>query len=216
MPQPSISPVVQEPTPVLIARQLRTAIADGVLAPGQQLHEVELSKQLGVSRGPLREALQRLTQEGLLESFRNRGVFVSTITEEAVQDIYLARMAVEAAAAVSLIRQDPEGAGDALLEIVQRMEDDASRGDTDAVTQADIDFHARLVARTGSRRLARMHQTLMVETRMCIEALESRYSSHAPRIEEHRAIAKAIRSADLELTIARLRQHMDDAIVRLA
>ncbi len=65
MPGNLLRPVVQETTPSLSARQLRRAIGDGELTPGQQLNEMELSRSLGVSRGPLREALQRLTQEGL-------------------------------------------------------------------------------------------------------------------------------------------------------
>ena len=99
MPGNLLRPVVQETTPSLIARQLRRAIGDGELVPGHQLNEMELSRSLGVSRGPLREAMQRLTQEGLLLSVRNRGVFVIEVTDDDVRDLYLARNAVERAAA---------------------------------------------------------------------------------------------------------------------
>src|SRR5699024_3616258 len=75
-----LEPVVQESTPSLIARALRRGIADGSLAPGTQLGEAALARSLGVSRGPLREAMQRLTQEGLLVSHRNRGLFVADLT----------------------------------------------------------------------------------------------------------------------------------------
>ena len=68
-----LAPIQQDTTPALIARQLRDAIATGQFAPGQQLLETTLARSLGVSRGPLREAMQRLTQEGLLISHRNRG-----------------------------------------------------------------------------------------------------------------------------------------------
>ena len=71
-----LDPVDRESTPSIIARKLRNAISHGDLAPGTQLAEAELARELGVSRGPLREAMQRLTQEGLLLSIRNRGLFV--------------------------------------------------------------------------------------------------------------------------------------------
>ena len=61
-----IGPLVQESTPSIIADKLRQAIAHGELKPGAQLGEAELARKLGVSRGPLREGMQRLTQEGLL------------------------------------------------------------------------------------------------------------------------------------------------------
>jgi DNA-binding GntR family transcriptional regulator len=75
-----IGPLVQESTPSIIAEKLRQAIAHGELKPGAQLGEAELARKLGVSRGPLREGMQRLTQEGLLVSIRNRGLFVIEVT----------------------------------------------------------------------------------------------------------------------------------------
>jgi DNA-binding GntR family transcriptional regulator len=211
-----LQPVVQETTPALIARQLRRAIGQGELAPGQQLNETELSRSLGVSRGPLREAMQRLTQEGLLVSIRNRGVFVIEVTDDDVRDMYLARTAVERAAAARLVRLDPVGASGRLLEAVQAMSAAAERNDADALTEADVDFHALLVSLAGSPRLSRMHTTLMIETRMCITALETRYSSHSVRAEEHLAIAHAVRDADAERVDRLLVAHMEDALGRLA
>jgi len=211
-----LQPVVQETTPALIARQLRRAIGQGELAPGQQLNETELSRSLGVSRGPLREAMQRLTQEGLLVSIRNRGVFVIEVTDDDVRDMYLARTAVERAAAARLVRLDPVGASGRLLEAVQAMSAAAERNDADALTEADVDFHALLVSLAGSPRLSRMHTTLMIETRMCITALETRYSSHSVRAEEHLAIAHAVRDADAERVDQLLVAHMEDALGRLA
>lgn len=211
-----LRPVVQETTPALIARQLRRAIGEGDLVPGQQLNEAELSRRLGVSRGPLREAMQRLTQEGLLVSIRNRGVFVIEVTDDDVRDMYLARTAVERAAATRAIQVDAGHAGERLLEVVRTMTAAVAQGDTDALTEADVEFHALLVALAGSPRLSRMHTTLMVETRMCITALESRYSSHSFRLDEHREIAEAIGRSDAERADRLLLDHMEDAIGRLS
>jgi DNA-binding GntR family transcriptional regulator len=216
MTSPILHPVVQETTPALIARQLRRAIGEGDLVPGQQLNEAELSRRLGVSRGPLREAMQRLTQEGLLVSIRNRGVFVIEVTDDDVRDMYLARTAVERAAATRAIQVDAELAGERLLEVVGTMTAAVAQNDTDALTEADVEFHALLVALAGSPRLSRMHNTLMVETRMCITALESRYSSHLFRLDEHRGIAEAIGRSDVECADRLLLDHMEDAIGRLS
>lgn len=216
MTSPILHPVVQETTPALIARQLRRAIGEGDLVPGQQLNEAELSRRLGVSRGPLREAMQRLTQEGLLVSIRNRGVFVIEVTDDDVRDMYLARTAVERAAATRAIQVNAELAGERLLEVVGTMTAAVAQNDTDALTEADVEFHALLVALAGSPRLSRMHHTLMVETRMCITALESRYSSHRFRLDEHRGIAEAIGRSDVECADRLLLDHMEDAIGRLS
>jgi DNA-binding GntR family transcriptional regulator len=210
-----LTPVVQETTPALIARQLRRAIGQGELAPGEQLNEAELSRHLGVSRGPLREAMQRLTQEGLLVSIRNRGVFVIEVTNDDVRDMYLAREAVERAAAARVIELDAADGGERLLEAAERMRQAAEANDADALTESDVEFHALLVALSRSPRLSRMHNTLMIETRMCITALENRYSSHNIRYEEHHAIALAIRAGNGEEADRLLVEHMDDAVTRL-
>ncbi|MDO5366506.1 GntR family transcriptional regulator [Kocuria sp.] len=215
MPGNLLRPVVQETTPSLIARQLRRAIGDGELAPGQQLNEMELSRSLGVSRGPLREAMQRLTQEGLLLSVRNRGVFVIEVTDDDVRDLYLARNAVERAAAARVIAGDPEAGANRLLEKVDEMSAAIDRGDTAALTETDVAFHALLVELSESPRLIRMHDTLMVETRMCMTALETRYASHSFRLEEHRDITEAIRDADEARVDRLLLEHMRDAVMRL-
>ncbi|MFI7483154.1 GntR family transcriptional regulator [Kocuria sp. M1R5S2] len=215
MSSPILQPVVQETTPALIARQLRRAIGEGDLVPGQQLNEAELSRRLGVSRGPLREAMQRLTQEGLLVSIRNRGVFVIEVTDDDVRDMYLARTALERAAAARAVEIHGAHAGERLLEVVQSMAAAVAQNNADALTEADVEFHALLVALAGSPRLSRMHTTLMVETRMCITALENRYSSHVFRLEEHRDIAEAIGRSDVERADELLLAHMEDAIGRL-
>lgn len=215
MPGNLLRPVVQETTPSLIARQLRRAIGDGELAPGQQLNEMELSRSLGVSRGPLREAMQRLTQEGLLLSVRNRGVFVIEVTDDDVRDLYLARNAVERAAAARVIAGDPEAGADRLLEKVDEMSAAIERGDAAALTEADVAFHELLVELSESPRLIRMHDTLMVETRMCMTALETRYASHSFRLDEHREITETIRAADEARVDLLLLDHMRDAVMRL-
>jgi DNA-binding GntR family transcriptional regulator len=207
-----IEPLMQQSTPSIIAEKLRQAIGHGELKPGAQLSEAELARKLGVSRGPLREGMQRLTQEGLLVSIRHRGLFVIEMTTADVRDMYLAREAIELAAAHKIIEGDYVAAGDALLEIVEQMAAATTPAD---VSELDIAFHERLVQLADSPRLTRIHRTFITETRMCIHALDETYSASEVRGEEHRAVANAIKSGNLELTDQLLIAHMDDAIRRL-
>lgn len=207
-----IEPLLQQSTPSIIADKLRQAIGSGELKPGAQLSEADLARKFGVSRGPLREGMQRLTQEGLLVSIRHRGLFVIDMTPNDVRDMYLAREAIERAAARKILEGDYAAAGDALLDIVEQM---AAVTTPAEVSDLDIAFHERLVQLADSPRLTRMHRTFITETRMCIHALEESYSVSEVREEEHRAVATAIRNGDLERTDALLVEHMDDAINRL-
>lgn len=207
-----IEPVVQESTPSMIANRVREAIAYGHIAPGAQLGEAELARELGVSRGPLREGLQRLTAEGLLISIRNRGLFVTEMTPERVRDMYVARQAVERAAAEQIHLSAPLTGGTALMGIIETM---AGASDSHAVGDADIAFHELLVSLAKSPRLTRMHQTLLTETRMCIHALEDTYADGDTRVEEHRAIAQSFLDRKPKLTDRLLVAHMKDAVRRL-
>jgi DNA-binding GntR family transcriptional regulator len=207
-----IGPLVQESTPSIIADKLRQAIAHGELKPGAQLGEAELARKLGVSRGPLREGMQRLTQEGLLVSIRNRGLFVIDMTPDDVRDMYIAREAIERAAARRVLGGDHVAAGDELMRIVDKMKKTRTPAE---VSELDIAFHERLLQLARSPRLSRMHQTFITETRMCIHALDETYAKSEVREGEHRALANAIRSGDRELTDRLLTAHMDDAIRRL-
>ncbi|OBB75277.1 GntR family transcriptional regulator [Mycobacterium sp. 852014-52144_SCH5372336] len=207
-----LAPVEQESTPSIVADKLRQAIAHGELAPGTQLIEADLARRLGVSRGPLREGMQRLTQEGLLIAIRNRGVFVIDMTPEVASDMYLAREAIERAATRRILQGDYASAGDELLAIVEEM---AAAADVEEGSEADIRFHERLVELAGSERLSRMHQTYLVETRMCVHALADTYDNPNDRIAEHHALASAIRAGDVQLSDKLLIAHMEDAVDRL-
>jgi DNA-binding GntR family transcriptional regulator len=210
-----IQPVVQESTPSMIATKVREAIAHGELPPGTQLGEADLARALGVSRGPLREGMQRLTQEGLLISIRNRGLFVVEMTPETMRDVYIAREAVERAAAAEVHRIDPAAASVELLAITDTMSAAKTAGEATGVEEADFMFHRRLVELAASPRLTRMHSTLLTETRMCLRALAGSYVERETRVEEHRAIAEAIADGDAELTDRLLVEHMQDGLDRL-
>src|SRR4051794_29786459 len=160
-----IEPLMQQSTPSIIADKLRHAIGHGELKPGTQLSEAELARTFGISRGPLREGLQRLTQEGLLVSIRNRGVFVIEMTPENVRDMYAVRSAIERAAVQMIFRRDPEAAGARLSAICAEM---AGAAGVEERSEIDIAFHEELVNLSQSPRLRRVHRTVMTETRMCI------------------------------------------------
>lgn len=210
-----LTPVERQSTPALIADQLREAIARGLLRPGTQLGEVELAAQLQVSRGPLREAMQRLVAEGLLRSERHRGIFVRDLHPEDVRDVYLARLAVEQAAGRLILRDDPSVAVALLDDALSELERAAEKNDPVALADADQAFHAILVAASGSPRLRRMADGLLVETRMCLAALQNTFPPAQELVAEHRLLRDAVRSAEPDALAAALEEHMADAVDRI-
>lgn len=211
----SIAPIRSESTAALIARKLRELISEGSFDPGQQLFEVELAKRFGVSRGILREAMQRLTQEGLLLSRPNRGVFVAEFGPDEVFDIYTARLAVERAACLKVIEVmgAAEELADELDELTDRLEERHAAGaGSRELLGLDIEFHERMVHAAKSTRLTRMHSTLATESRMSSSVIGEETYPLPERIVEHREIAAVIRRKDVPELHRLLAAHMDRAV----
>jgi DNA-binding GntR family transcriptional regulator len=210
-----LEPVPRRSTVEIISDELRSAIMYGSLAPGSQLGEADLAARLGVSRGPLREAMQRLVQEGLLRSEPHRGLFVITLTEDDVEDVYLARLAIERAACKMIMERNRGEALVRLTEALQALVGAARQRDRLAISDADQEFHHVLVAASGSPRLERMAHTLLVETRMCLGALQEKYPEPEDLVEEHRRLVEAINDGDEERLLHLIEEHMTDSIARL-
>ncbi len=188
----------------------------GTFRPGAQLTEADIALKLGVSRGPLREAMQRLVQEGLLRSERNRGIFVVSLNPEDVEDIYLSRLVIEQAAVRRIFSNRRKHAGSSAIANMQpaldAMRTAAERGDNAGLTVADQQFHQALVQASASARLQRMANTLLAETRMCMTALEDRYELPQSSVDEHGEILDALRSGELDTTLKSIESHMQTAI----
>lgn len=201
-----LQPISTRGTVAVIADQLRESIADGTFAPGTQITEVFLASELGVSRGPVREAVQRLVQEGLLRSQRNRGISVPALSRDEVDDIYRARGAIEAAAVELLIDSDG-GVCDELDGLLDELDQAYQRHEYSRTSALDLAFHQRLVQSSSSVRLARAFDTLVVETRMCLTALEATYGVRPDIADLHRQIVAAVRHRDPELARSAIRHH---------
>lgn len=199
----------------IVTERLRASIINGSLKPGSQLSEVELATSFGVSRGPVREALQRLVQEGLLISEPHRGVFVPVLTDEDVLDVYVAREALESAAIRSIISSETTAAAsESLDQFVTLMEKAEAAGDWEAVGNFDLEFHVALVDASGSDRLKRMFSTVISETRLCLGVLTAD-DARDDLVQEHRRICDLMREGETEQALAVLKKHFDDAVVTL-
>lgn len=208
-------PVNRQSTAEMIADRLRAAIVHGAVQPGSQLVEADLAAQFDVSRGPVREAMQRLVSEGLLHSVRHRGIFVIDLSLDDVADIYRARTALEGGALELILDGRREIAYRSLEPAVTAMASCAEADDATGVTEADHAFHQALVGSADSPRLVRAAQTLLIETRMCLGALQTTYTDLGEQVREHIALREAIAGEPSQQVRELLVAHMHDAVQRL-
>ncbi|MEO1226574.1 MAG: GntR family transcriptional regulator [Pseudomonadota bacterium] len=143
---------------------VRRGILDGRLAPGERLKEEDLAQEIGVSRTPIREALRRLDLEGLLSFVPNQGARVADWADQDIEEIFSLRALLEShAAGLAAQRMTPD-ALDRLRDLATRMEQLVASGDgspSDALTEANSDFHHLIQEVAGNRRLAAMINNLM-------------------------------------------------------
>ncbi|WP_229722558.1 GntR family transcriptional regulator [Xylophilus rhododendri] len=177
--------------------QIRRLILDNVWPPGHQALEQEIALQLGVSRTPVREALIRLEQDGLLQIVPRHGIRVLPMSAQDMRELYEVLTALESLAAELLALQRPDR--DTLAPLVQAtdaMAQALEQDDLDSWARADEDFHARLVTLCGNRMLAeavfshwdRAHRARMFTLRLRPKPLES--------TREHRALIDCLLAGD--------------------
>jgi DNA-binding GntR family transcriptional regulator len=209
----NIVPVALRGTSAVIAEQLRERILDGSFAPGEQISEVQLAARLGMSRGPVREAVQRLAQEGLLVSHRNRGVFVVDLDVGDIADVYRGRRAVEKEAASTVHERGiPAGLVARLETILRNIERHMNAGDWPKLAREDLLFHQTMVEAAQSPRLSRMFSTLAAETMLCLVAFADRYIQPPTAVEEHQRLLDRLVAGDLAELHAEIDRQMSHAV----
>jgi DNA-binding GntR family transcriptional regulator len=186
---------------------VRELILGGHFRPGDRINEAELAAALGVSRGPLREALQQLASEGLVHRIPHRGTFIPEFGAAETVELYELREALEVMAA----RLAAERATTDELAELGRILDatgELLQASPDAHYPPDLDFHERIVAIAGNRQLqARYHEVHRL--------LRVARSSSAFRTErahraygEHLEILRALETHDPDVADRAMRAHL--------
>jgi DNA-binding GntR family transcriptional regulator len=125
-----------------VTEQLRNAIFRGLFQPGQRLSEEQLARTLGVSRGPIREAFERLEREGLIASQANRRTIVARLSRRDLEEVYTIRLALERLAVQYAVHYAQEEDFEALESNTQMLDDAVTRGITEQeAASLDIGFH---------------------------------------------------------------------------
>ncbi|WP_287370368.1 GntR family transcriptional regulator [Oceanithermus sp.] len=186
--------------------RLKRRILEGVLRPGARLSEPALAQALGVSRTPVREALQRLAQEGLVELRPGRGARVRVLSPREVEEVYEVRALIEGEAAARAAGRCDE-AGLHRLEAALDALETADPDDYAAQIAADERFHALLVAAGGNRVLEQVFHDL--DAALALTRQFSRDLNQTPETRaQHRAIVAAIRAGDAAAARAAAEAHV--------
>ncbi len=181
----------------LVADKMEKLILSGQLAAGERINEAVLAKELGVSRGPVREASMLLTSRGLVEFIAFRGAFVRKISRAELLEIYDLR-AVLTGQACYLAALKAGGDAAPLNDLHDRMEKAADSNKADKYYTLNLKFHECLVDMAGSSRLRTMIDSLVNEMHLYRQVSLRSHPDMAQSNREHRAILDAIIQGDAE------------------
>ena len=198
-----------------IAERLRSAILNGYFGPGERLPEEQLARAMGVSRGPVREALAKLEREGLIVIRRNRGAFVAQLSREDLDEVYSLRVAIERLAVERCVEHATDEDIAELQGVVDRIAELMERGITEQeAAELDLKFHDIMYRSGRHRRLYDTWATLRPQIHVL---LLNRNVAHEDFrdlvVPAHQAIIDAVQSRDralaVEITMAHLQESYD-------
>lgn len=191
---------------------LRLAIVNGALVSGSRLPEEELAQELGVSRTPVREALQRLLAVGLARRETGRGLIVRHFSRKEIQDIYYVRLQLEPAAAELSAGRATPAVLDALGLLLDRMASIVGPGGGMSYHQAHRQFHAS-IARISQNEIL----TAQIET--CLDIADTIWLATAPgptryatADRSHRSILAAIAARKPKLARHAMTEHLEHSL----
>jgi DNA-binding GntR family transcriptional regulator len=191
---------------------LRNAILFGQISVGERLLEVDLANQMGVSRVPVREALQKLEHEGLVVSSPHRGTIVIAVNDDEVEVLYHLRAELEGFVGCSLMER---GAGNLVVplqQLVDEMRAATKQGRVIELEEKDLEFHRLLVSQPGYPHLNRVWNSMDGPIRAHL------YRSHHTgpfrqevidyTAESHQPIVDAIASGDSQQVVQAIKTHI--------
>jgi phosphonate utilization transcriptional regulator len=194
--------------PDLVRQELERMILSGELPAGTRLTEAALAAQLGVSRGPVREAFRALEEMGLVSVQKNRGVFVRRISVEEADQIYEVRAILDEWIGRRLAQTATAEQIRSLRAHVERMERTAAKRDVESYYHLNLEFHDRLVAACGNPKLAATYRRLVNELSLFRHHTLARGGAMAISTREHRDIVERIASHDAAAAGKALLQHV--------
>lgn len=202
---PGLEPIEQSPLRVQIADRLRRAIVTGRLRPGTVLVETALAEQMNVSRAPIREAIQILEGDGLVETVAYKGKRVKPLTVREVTETYDMRQVYEVMAVRRIVANGVDVAP--LWEPCREMAEAGAAGDRDSLIVADEKFHRLLIRLADHGLLLASWNSIYLRVHQIMALRNDRRVPLSDIAANHPPIVKALAERNMDLAVALISDH---------
>ena len=188
---------------------LRTSIISGRFEAGERLIESALSAEFGTSRGPVREALRQLENEGLVMSVPYRGAVVLGVSDEEVHEVLIPiRLTLERHSFGRALEKLTDDDFAELGKQIWLLEQAGTANDLGKLVEADLRFHEIVISASGQPHTMQIWRTIEPRIRAYFYRYE-RFRSFEETVEEHRALLAALQTRDPAIALAQLERHID-------
>jgi DNA-binding GntR family transcriptional regulator len=191
---------------------VKAQVLTGALPGGELISEGDVATALGMSRTPVREAFLRLEAEGLLRLYPQRGALVVPVSPDEARAVIEARQLLEQFAATKVVQRGPAACAavfERLTGELKRQRDAVATADWREFLDADRAFHMVTLEESGNRILSGFYSSLRDrQMRMIAESSLDDPHRTTTIMDEHRAIAEALRAGDVERALQAIRTHL--------
>ena len=204
----NLSPVTSVIRRDAVLSQLRNAILTNRLKPGERIREVQLAKDLGVSRPTLREAIYQLIHEGLLVQEPHKGVTVADIDAATITDIAVVRAALETIAAKAIATDKDDAAREKLRQVWITYDEAAASGDTVRENEAHMELHRTVWLASHNSMLERIWPIVSASVNLALSTdIAARQDTERNR-GMHRELVEAILHNRQRRIVSAVREHI--------
>ncbi|SCZ00126.1 GntR family transcriptional regulator [Alkaliphilus peptidifermentans] len=200
-----------KPLREIVFENLREAILEGKLEPGQRMMEIQLAEQLGVSRTPVREAIRKLELEGLVIMVPRKGAYVADVSIKDIMEVLEIRAVLEGLAASLAAERMTDEELDELEMISYQFKRSYQQDDVEGMIEKDIEFHERIFNSARNEKLVQIAQGLREQIYRFRVTYISEYNKAKELVEEHQAILETISQRDAEKAYEVAAKHIENA-----
>lgn len=216
MPPNTIQTLLNKSLTNAVHEELERKIIAGDVMPGEALREVAIASDLGISRGPVREAMRILEERGLVTFTKNSGVFVRRLDAAQAAQIYQVRVPLEGLVGQLAAKNMDACARAQVRSLLERMQVVVTRGDTKSYANMNLEFHDCLALHTGNWVLYETYRKLVTQLKLFrSHTFQYRPETIGISLKEHSRIFDALAAQDETKASELLQAHAKDSLRRL-
>lgn len=195
-----------------VASDIKKAIMDGYIKPGEKINETKIAKDMGISRSPVREALQELKKEGVVINIPYKGTYVNLLGKKDVEDMYIVRGLLESYAVEFLIKNKNDNIIELLRQNVKDIEKSVEKKQKKELVKNDLQFHRNLCKFTKNQQLINLWEGFQSQVEILITLESGFYERFDLLATEHRDLLSLIIDGKIKKAQEKIKAHIFQAL----